>query len=64
MYVCMYVCMYIEASFINDNGTLFIIFNCNFSSLLVIFLCQDLGGKGNFLLFSAQAPSTFGRRQG
>ena len=27
----------IKASFIKDDGTLFIIFNCNFSCLLVIF---------------------------
>ena len=36
MYTCVY--MYIQASFIKDGETLFIIFNCNFSSLLVMFL--------------------------
>ena len=35
-----------QASFIKCDGILFIIFNCKFSSLGVIFLCQAPGGKG------------------
>ena len=46
MTIYIYIYIYIiKARFIKDDGTLFIIFNCNFSSLL-FFSCRDLGGKG------------------
>ena len=36
--MCVHICIYIQASFVKDNGTLFIIFNFILSRLLVIFL--------------------------
>ena len=36
--VCVYIYIYIKASFIKDDGIMIIIFYCNFSSLLLIFL--------------------------
>ena len=37
-YIYIYIYTYIQASFVKDDGTLFIILNFTFSRLLVIFL--------------------------
>ena len=38
IYIYIYIYIYIQESFVKDDGTLLIIFNFTFSSLLVIFL--------------------------
>ena len=53
-----YIYIYIQARFIKDDETLFIIFYFSFSSLLVIFLMSLSWCKRNCTISSAQALST------
>ena len=53
-----YIYIYIKAIFIKDAKTLFIFFNCSFSSLLVILLMSGSRLYRNGRISSAQALST------
>ena len=66
IYIYIYIYIYIEeciirqrvvikASFTKNDGTLFIIFNCNFSSLLVSFLVWGSRWQRSYPISSTQA---------
>ena len=52
IYIYIYIYIYIKASFIKDDGTLFIIFNGNTPSLLVLFLLSGSSWKRNCQVLS------------
>ena len=57
MCVCMYVCMYVSASFVKNDGILFIILILFFQVSLLFFLSLELADKGmvpNLLLAQPQ----------
>ena len=57
--LCIFMQQVIQANFVEDDGTPFIIFNFIFSGLLVIFLVSASGWKRNCPISSAQAILTF-----
>ena len=58
MCVCVCVCVLMQVLKTMERR-LFITFNCNFSSLLDIFLCRDPGGKGIVLYLLPKRFQTY-----